>query len=283
MLWSPKLGAGRLKPAWLLVLEKLRQFGVVDRAVAVLVVHVEETIHLRRGCGLGFGFGGRVQGFDLSLDLSKLGASRARVKVGMSAKRARAKEGATKISCANHCATRYAMRARMTRLVDGCGRDQLGDAAVELLPGDLAVTVGVPLVEEVDQCRAMLEEREVPSLHRGDEGPLCLEPLVRLQAEVDEDLLAESEDVEEEGAHREPTEPRARDIARQRGGECHPVLQHDQHRHHAQRHAGGGRGRVDQEAEPRDEDLGRLAQILEWRSAGRDHEVGAWGFGLGLG
>ena len=90
------------------------------------------------------------------------------------------------------------------RLVDGCGGDQLGDAAVELLPRDLPVAVGVPLVEQVDQRRAMLEEREIPPLYRGNECPLGLEPLVCLQAEVDKHLLAEGEYVEEKGARREP-------------------------------------------------------------------------------
>ena len=51
MLWLPRLAAAvTLKPAWLLVLEKLRQFGVVYRAIAVLVVDVEEAVDLRRGC-----------------------------------------------------------------------------------------------------------------------------------------------------------------------------------------------------------------------------------------
>ena len=51
------LGAGRLKPARLLVFQKLRQFGVVYRAIAVLVVHVEEAVDLRHGCRFGFGVG----------------------------------------------------------------------------------------------------------------------------------------------------------------------------------------------------------------------------------
>ena len=57
-IWLPRLAAAvTLKPAWLLVLEKLRQFGVVYRAIAVLVVNVEEAVYLRRGCA---GAGARV-------------------------------------------------------------------------------------------------------------------------------------------------------------------------------------------------------------------------------
>ena len=84
------LGAGRLKPARLLVLEKLRQFGVVYRAIAVLIVHVEEAVDLRRGCGFGFGLGVGLRsgsGFWLKSRLSEA-VTRARVKVGMRAQSA---------------------------------------------------------------------------------------------------------------------------------------------------------------------------------------------------
>lgn len=85
--YGPRLlGAGRLKPAWLLVLEKQRQFGVVYGAIAVLVVHVEEAVHLAR--------------------------VRVRLQLGIWAHRGfphAPKRGGTEMSCANHYD--YAQRA----------------------------------------------------------------------------------------------------------------------------------------------------------------------------
>ena len=141
-----------MKPAWLLVLEKLRQFGVVYRAIAVLVVNVEEAVYLRRGCA------GAVARAPASGQLRvKVLGERAKCETRQGAVRAERREAGT-----NHCARRFIVQgaikallcrdagAHHTRLAYWCGGDELGDAAVELLPCDPPVAVGVPLVKQVD-------------------------------------------------------------------------------------------------------------------------------------
>lgn len=94
-----------LKPAWLLVLEKLRQFGVVYRAIAVLVVNVKEAVDLRRGCAGGF----TVLGFSCRL-LGRIG-SRCRVSA-RSARRAKVLCAQRREAGKNHCARRLVCCAR---------------------------------------------------------------------------------------------------------------------------------------------------------------------------